>query len=331
MTGDNPFGRPEPEPEPEPGPEPGPGPGSGPEAGPGPGPEDRAGQEAGPSLTAELLREFLAAGSDALARLASDEGAVDDFGFDPDLTDELILPLLRPLYEKYFRVEVEGLEHVPADGGALVVANHSGTLPLDALMLQVALRDDHPAHRRLRLLAADLVFELPLVRDIARKAGHVRACRAHATRLLQAGELVGVMPEGYKGLGKPYEERYRLRRFGRGGFAAVALRTGRPLVPCAIVGAEETYPMIGESRTLARMLNLPYFPITPTFPLLGVLGLVPLPSKWTIRFGAPITVDGFPEGAAEDPRTVEKLAREVKDTIQHSLNELLAERQSPFG
>ncbi|WP_030382160.1 MULTISPECIES: 1-acyl-sn-glycerol-3-phosphate acyltransferase [unclassified Streptomyces] len=319
MTGDTPFGSTGPESEHE----------SGPEPEPTSGPEPES--EPGPSLTAELLREFLAAGTDALARLTSDDGAVDDFGFDPDLTDELILPLLRPLYEKYFRVDVEGLEHVPAEGGALVVANHSGTLPLDALMLQVALRDHHPAHRRLRLLAADLAFELPLVRDIVRKAGHVRACRANALRLLGAGDLVGVMPEGYKGLGKPYEERYRLRRFGRGGFAAVALRSGRPMVPCAIVGAEETYPMIGESRTLARMLNLPYFPITPTFPLLGVLGLVPLPSKWTIRFGAPITVDGFPADAADDPRTVEKLAREVKDTIQHSLNELRADRQSPFG
>ncbi|GHD88885.1 lysophospholipid acyltransferase family protein [Streptomyces naganishii] len=283
------------------------------------------------SLTAELLREVLAGAAETLARLTSDEGAADDFGFDPELTDDLILPALRLLYEKYFRVEVEGLEHVPADGGALLVANHSGTLPLDALMLQVALRDHHSAHRRLRLLAADLAFGLPVVRDLARKAGHVRACPENALRLLGSGELVGVMPEGYKGLGKPFEERYRLQRFGRGGFAAVALRSGAPLVPCSIVGAEEIYPMIGESRTLARMLRLPYFPITPTFPLLGVLGLIPLPTKWTIRFGTPITVDAFPADAAEDPLVVEKLAGEVRDTIQHTLNEMLEQRESPFS
>jgi 1-acyl-sn-glycerol-3-phosphate acyltransferase len=271
----------------------------------------------------------LARGRDVLDRCLDDDGGVDDFGYDPELTDDVLLPPLRRLYEKYFRVDVEGLEHIPAEGGALVVANHSGTLPLDALMLQVALRDHHPAHRRLRLLAADLAFELPLVRDVARKAGHVRACRANALRLLGAGDLVGVMPEGYKGLGKPYEERYRLRRFGRGGFAAVALRSGRPMVPCAIVGAEETYPMIGESRTLARMLNLPYFPITPTFPLLGVLGLVPLPSKWTIRFGAPLDyASQYGADAAGDRILVNKLGETVRSTIQEMIDEALSQRKS---
>ncbi|PJE96548.1 acyltransferase [Streptomyces carminius] len=281
-------------------------------------------------MLAEVGRELLASGAEVLERVTSGEGAVDDFGFDPGLTDEVILPALRPLYERYFRVEVEGLENIPDSGGALVVANHSGTLPLDALMLQVAVRDRHAAHRRLRLLAADLAFSLPVLRDLARRAGHVRACPENAVRLLDEGELVGVMPEGYKGLGKPYEERYRLQRFGSGGFARVALRTGRPMVPCSVVGAEEIYPMIGESRTLARLLRLPYFPITPTFPLLGVLGLVPLPTRWTIRFGEPVTTDGFPAGAADDEKVVEKLAGEVRDTIQHTLNELLEHRGPVF-
>lgn len=197
-----------------------------------------------PSLVMEVVQQLLAEGMDLFGRLASEDGAVDDFGFDPDLVDGALLPLLRPLYEKYFRVEAEGLEHVPDDGGALVVANHSGTLPVDALMLQVALREKHPARRAVRMLAADLAFDFPVLRDLTRKLGHVRACPENALRLLSDGELVGVMPEGYKGLGKPYEERYRLQRFGRGGFAAVALRTGRPIVPCSIVGAEEIYPMI---------------------------------------------------------------------------------------
>lgn len=272
----------------------------------------------------------LARGRDVLDRCLSDERSADDFGFDPELTDDVLLAPFRPLYEKYFRVEVEGLENVPAEGGALVVANHSGTLPLDALMLQVALRDHHPARRALRLLAADLVFELPLLRTLARKAGHTAACMDSALRLLERGELVGVMPEGYKGLGKPFAERYRLRRFGRGGFAAVALRTGSPLVPCSIVGAEEIYPMVADAGPLARRLGLPYFPITPTFPLLGPLGAVPLPSRWTVRFGEPIRTDHYSAETLQDPMFVHKLSDEVRDTIQETLTEMVRDRGSIF-
>ncbi|WP_181860972.1 lysophospholipid acyltransferase family protein [Streptomyces diacarni] len=283
------------------------------------------------SLMADVLKELVAGGMELYGRLTSDEGAVDDFGFDPALVDEALLPALRPLYEKYFRVEVTGLEHIPADGAALVVANHSGTLPLDALMLQMAIREHHAAQRNLRLLAADLAFSYPLLRDVTRKLGHVRACPKNAQRLLESDALVGVMPEGYRGLGKPFEERYRLQRFGRGGFAAAALRARAPMIPCSIVGAEEIYPMIGESRTLARMLRLPYFPITPTFPLLGVLGLVPMPTKWTIHLHPPVYTDTFPANSAQDVRLVEKLAGEVKDTVQHALNETVGRRSSLFS
>lgn len=269
----------------------------------------------------------LARGRDVLDRCLTDEQSVDDFGFDPELTDDVLLAPLRQLYEKYFRVDVEGLDNVPGDGGALIVANHSGTLPLDALMLQVAMRDRHPAHRALRLLAADLVFELPVLRTLARKAGHTVACMDSAQRLLERGELVGVMPEGYKGLGKPFAERYRLRRFGRGGFAAVALRTGSPLVPCSIVGAEEIYPMIADARPLARRLGLPYFPVTPTFPLLGPLGAVPLPTKWRIRFGEPVRTDQYSTETMEDPMFVHKLSDEIRDTIQETLSAMVLDRR----
>ncbi|WP_338900284.1 lysophospholipid acyltransferase family protein [Streptomyces sp. TG1A-60] len=272
----------------------------------------------------------LARGRDFLDRCLTEEQSADDFGFDPELTDELLLAPFRPLYEKYFRVDVEGMENVPNDGGALVVANHSGTLPLDALMLQVALRDHHPAHRALRLLAADLVFDLPVLRVLARKAGHTVACMDNALRLLERGELVGVMPEGYKGLGKPFTERYRLRRFGRGGFASVALRTGRPIVPCSIVGAEEIYPVVTDARPLARRLGLPYFPVTPTFPLLGPLGAIPLPTKWTIRFGEPVPTGHYSREALDDPMFVHKISDEVRDTIQDTLNEMVRERGSVF-
>ncbi|MGC0421271.1 lysophospholipid acyltransferase family protein [Embleya sp. AB8] len=264
-----------------------------------------------------------------LRRRITGEYEVDEFGFDPELNDRL-MAVLRPVYEQYFRVEVSGLEQIPAEGGALIVANHSGTLPVDALMTQVAVHDHHPDRRNLRLLAADLVFQLPVVGSVARKSGHTLACHADAERLLGKGELVGVWPEGYKGLGKPFGERYKLQRFGRGGFVSAALRTRVPIVPCSIVGAEEIYPMVGNVRTLARLLNLPYFPVTPTFPLLGPLGLVPLPTRWRIEFGAPIHTDVYPEEAADDPMVVFNLTDEVRETIQHTIYRLLMQRRSVF-
>ena len=213
---------------------------------------------------------------------------VDEFGFDPELTDHVLLALLRPLYEHYFRVEVRGIENVPAEGGALVVANHSGTVPLDSLMTQIALLDHHPAHRHLRMLGADLVFQTPVISELARKSGTTLACNADAERLLGKGELVGVWPEGFKGIGKPFSERYKLQRFGRGGFVSAALKAGVPIVPCSIIGAEEIYPILGNVKSLARLLGLPYLPVTPTFPWLGPLGAIPLPSKWIIEFGEPV-------------------------------------------
>ncbi len=272
----------------------------------------------------EDVREFL---RDRL----NGEYPVDDFGFDPEFTETVLLPLARPLYRNWFRVETSGLQHVPSDSGALVVANHSGTIALDAIMTQVALKDDHPAHRNLRMLAANLVFETPVLADLARKAGHTLACHADAERLLAAGEIVGVWPEGFKGVGKPFRERYRLQRFGRGGFVAAAIRTGAPIIPTAIVGAEEIYPMIANASPIARVLGLPYFPVTPTFPALGPLGLIPLPSKWFIHFGMPIpTVDFTPE-AADDPMVLFDVTDQVRESIAGSINRLLAMRESVFG
>ncbi|MFF2508780.1 lysophospholipid acyltransferase family protein, partial [Streptomyces sp. NPDC058067] len=227
------------------------------------------------------LERRVAGGLAFLRRRLTGDYDVDEFGYDKELTDQVLMSLVRPLYEKYFRVEVKGIENIPAEGGALIVANHSGTLPLDGVMMQVAVHDNHPQNRHLRLLAADLVFMLPVVNELARKAGHTLACAEDAQSLLERGELVGVMPEGFKGIGKPFSERYKLQRFGRGGFVSTALKAGTPIVPCSIVGAEEIYPMIGNAKTLARLLGFPYFPITPTFPWLGPLGAVPLPTKWS--------------------------------------------------
>ncbi len=263
-------------------------------------------------------------------RRLSGDYEVDDFGFDVELTDNMVMPLLRPLYERWFRVETIGMRNVPATGGALVVANHSGTLPLDALMTAVALRDAHPAGRHLRMLGADLVFSTPLLGSLARKSGLTLACNPDAERLLTSGELAGVWPEGFKGIGKRYRDRYKLERFGRGGFVSAALRTGMPIIPCSIVGAEEIYPMIGDIKPLARLFGLPYFPVTPLFPLLGPLGVVPLPSKWYIEFGEPIPTDEHDPGAADDPMLVFNLTDQVRETIQQTLYRLLTQRRNPF-
>ena len=273
----------------------------------------------------------LAGGLAFLRRRLTGDYEIDDFGFDADLTDHVLLPPLRPLYSKWFRVETRGLDNIPDTGGALVVANHSGTIPVDALMTSLALLDHHPAHRHLRLLGADLVFSLPFVAPIARMSGNKLACNAEAEVLLSSGELVGVFPEGFKGIGKPFSERYKLQRFGRGGFVSAALRTGTPIIPCSIIGAEEIYPMIGNAKTLARLTGLPYAPITPFFPLLGLLGAVPLPSKWIIEFGEPIATDELGAGAADDPMLVFNLTDQVRETIQQSLYQLLLQRKSVFS
>ncbi|MFJ4326016.1 lysophospholipid acyltransferase family protein [Streptomyces tricolor] len=302
--------------------------------------EGRTSPEEEPQETAETgggrdgedggLERRVAAGLAFLRRRLTGDYEVDDFGYDAELTDQVLMSLLRPVYEKYFRVEVKGVENIPAEGGALIVANHSGTLPLDGLMMQVAVHDHHPAGRHLRLLAADLVFVLPVVNELARKLGHTLACAEDAERLLGQGELVGVMPEGFKGIGKPFSERYKLQRFGRGGFVSTALRQGVPIIPCSIVGAEEIYPMIGNAKTLARLLGFPYFPLTPTFPWLGPLGAIPLPTKWTIQFGEPIPTDGYPPEAAEDPMLMFNLTDQVREQIQHTLYKLLVQRRSVF-
>ncbi|MGW7242837.1 lysophospholipid acyltransferase family protein [Streptomyces sp. NPDC054804] len=276
------------------------------------------------------LEQRVARGLAFLRRRLTGDYEVDDFGYDEELTDQVLMSMLRPVYEKYFRVEVRGMENIPAEGGALIVANHSGTLPMDGLMMQVAVHDHHPVNRHLRLLAADLVFVLPVVNELARKLGHTLACAEDAERLLGQGELVGVMPEGFKGIGKPFSERYKLQRFGRGGFVSTALRQGAPIIPCSIVGAEEIYPMLGNAKTLARVLGIPYFPLTPTFPWLGPLGAVPLPTKWTIQFGEPIRTDGYPPEAAEDPMLMFNLTDQVREQIQHTLYKLLVQRRSVF-
>jgi 1-acyl-sn-glycerol-3-phosphate acyltransferase len=261
-----------------------------------------------------------------LRRRLTGDYEVDEFGFDPEVTEKLTLALLRPIAEKWFRVEVRGIENIPAEGGALIVSNHSGTVPLDALMTTVAVHDN--TGRFLRLLGADLVFRMPFIGEMARRGGATLACNEDAERMLRRGDLVGVWPEGFKGIGKPFSQRYKLQRFGRGGFVSAALRTGVPIIPLSVVGAEETYPLVGNIPSLARLLGVPYIPVTPFFPWLGPLGLVPLPSKWLLEFGEPIRTDEIDAGAADDPMLVFHLTDQVRETIQQTLYNLLMARES---
>lgn len=285
---------------------------------------------AGGELTEREVEQRVAALLAYLRRRLAGELEIDAYGFDEDFTEHVYLPVLRVLYRRWFRVQVRGIENIPDDGAALIVANHSGTLPIDCLMTQVAVHDTHPRGRHLRLLGADLLFRLPVLGETARAGGTTLAAPSDAQRLLAAGELVAVWPEGFKGLGKPFADRYRLQRFGRGGFVGTALRTRAPIVPCAIVGAEEIYPKIGDLTALAHLLDVPYFPVTPTFPHLGLLGLVPLPSRWIIEFSPPVEVADLGAEAAEDPLLVFELTDRVRETIQSRLHVLLADRGSAF-
>jgi 1-acyl-sn-glycerol-3-phosphate acyltransferase len=265
-----------------------------------------------------------------LRRRLTGQYEVDEFGFDPELTEAFLHPVLRVLYRRYFRVDTNGVENLPRDSSALIVANHSGTVPLDALMLTMAVHDETPLRRHLRLLGADLVFRIPILSEVARKTGSTLACNPDAERMMRNGEYVGVFPEGFKGIGKLYRDRYKLQRFGRGGFVSAALRTGTPIIPAAIVGAEEIYPIIAHVRPLAKATGLPYVPITPLFPWFGPLGMLPLPSKWLIRFGEPIDTASLSDDA-DDPIVVFNLADQVRENIQQSLHKLLEVRPDPFS
>ncbi len=252
---------------------------------------------------------------------------VDEFGSDLRFT-ETLQPLFEFLHTVWWRVETAGIEHVPAEGPGLVVVNHSGVLPYDGLMVKLAIRQEHPARRDCRMLALDMFALLPVLAPLLAKSGSVRANPENGERLLNKGELVGVFPEGVKGVGKPFRDRYKLARFGRGGFVRIALRTGAPIIPCAVVGAEEIHPMLANADWIGRPLGFPYFPITPTFPALGPLGLVPLPSKWSIDFADPMDLSMYGPEAAEDPILVNRLSEEIRSVIQRMIDGRLARRRS---
>jgi 1-acyl-sn-glycerol-3-phosphate acyltransferase len=250
-------------------------------------------------------------------------------GFDPHHW-KMVKPFFRFLFHRYWRVTCLGIENIPTQGPALLVSNHSGTLPYDAAMIKLAIEEQHPAGRTVRFLAEDFIFRLPFFGTEVARIGGLRANPDNAKKLIQCGELVLVFPEGIKGIGKRFRERYRLKRFGRGGFVRLAMENNCPLIPVAVLGAEEIHPILMRLTWPARSLGLPYLPITPTFPLLGPLGLIPLPSKWTIAFGAPMFFNKASKESVRDPLTLGDHSESVRLTIQKMIDELRAGRDSVF-
>ncbi len=231
-------------------------------------------------------------------------------------------------YNYWFRCEVEGVENIPQSGGALLVSNHSGALPPDAMMIAKGIREEHAHPRPLHITVEHFFKGYPGFSMLIPKLGCVAAHPANVQRLLyDEGQLVLVFPEGRKGTEKLYKNRYKLRRFGRGGFVEAAMRAQAPIVPVCVVGAEEAAPIFAQVGLLKRLTGLLYFPITPTFPHLGVLGMLGyLPAKFKLRFLEPIRFDE--PGLHEDKSLVQSVAHEVRARIQENLFEMVQSRKS---
>jgi 1-acyl-sn-glycerol-3-phosphate acyltransferase len=201
---------------------------------------------------------------------------------------------------------------------------------MDGAMLKVGIINEHPAKRELRFLVDDFVFHFPFLGTLMNRIGGVRACPENAERLLASGEIVSVFPEGIKGIGKLWKDRYRLERFGRGGVIRLAMKTRSPITPVAVIGGEEIYPLLYKSHILARPLGLPFIPITPLFPLLGPLGAIPLPTKWTISFGKPISFDQFGVQDLNDGILINRETENLRQVIQKMIRDGLEKRRSVF-
>jgi 1-acyl-sn-glycerol-3-phosphate acyltransferase len=267
--------------------------------------------------------------ADTLARRLTGEYDTDEWGFDREYF-EAVRPFFEFLYRTYWRVSLSGVENIPESGRALLVVNHSGQLPFDGAMVGAGVLLEHPAQRLVRTLYATWFPSLPFLSDLLVKMGQALATEDNGVRLLEEEELVAVFPEGYKGVGKLYKDRYKLARFGRGGFVRMALKTKAPMIPVSVVGAEETYISLAKSDVMAKITGMPYFPISPTFPWLGLLGFVPLPTKWYIDIGEPIPMDGYPPKSEQNLMLVQQLTDQTRNIVQNMILKRLAQRRSVF-
>jgi len=254
---------------------------------------------------------------------------IDDWGRSAR-TFGLVEPVLDFYYRYWFRVDTEGVDNVPSSGGALIVGNHSGALPPDAPMIMQAIRHEHPRPRPVYMLGEHWFKGYPGVGLLANKIGLVGAHPANAQRLLaDEGQLALVFPEGQKGSRKLYWQRYRLRRFGRGGFVRTAIRAGVPIVPVAVVGAEEAMPIFAHVPLLQRLTGLIYFPVNHAFPHFGLAAAgMYMPAKFGIRFLEPVDLSAHPPEDADDVALVQGLAEEVRARIQSELDRLVSARRS---
>jgi len=292
--------------------------------------DPRADDYARPQVTPEVVPERANLPDlRALLPATDEERSLDDWGRSESFVS-LVEPLLNFYYRYWFRVETEGIENVPSQGGALLVANHSGALPPDGPMVMEAIRNEHPNPRPLYMLGENWFKGFPGVGMLTNKLGMVGAHRENAQRLLgDEGRLAIVFPEGQKGSRKVLWQRYRLRRFGRGGFVRTAIRARVPIVPIAVVGAEEAMPIFAHLRPLQRISGLIYFPLNHAFPQFGLAaGLMYLPAKFKIRFLEPVDMSEYGPEIAEDSGAIQAIAEEIRARIQVQLEEMLKARNS---
>ncbi len=253
---------------------------------------------------------------------------IDPIGLDP-IIHEMAWHVLNGLYYDYFRVDVEGIENLPMDGAAMLAANHGGAaLPYDAAMLSLAVLNEAPRPRRVRVSATEIFNMLPWVSHIYRKVGAVYASHEDARYLLNHGSLLGVFPEGESGFMKPVWQAYHVQRFGRGGFVQLAERTGTPIVPVAILGAEEVHPAVAVSKKLAQLVRF-IFPQQRVDEIAIFLNPIPLPVRWHIRFLPPV----MPEdpGSEPDPLRMLERSEEIRRSVQNALDSMLAARGTAFS
>jgi 1-acyl-sn-glycerol-3-phosphate acyltransferase len=288
---------------------------------------DRRAQEAALKGAQSLLssdyyvRQY---GAHGMRSLSAD---VDEYGLDP-YVEERARPWLEVLCTHYFRLDLEGARRIPAEGRALLVANRSGSVPWDGLMLHTALRMQRPELQPVRWLSEDSVIHYPFLGVFMNRLGAVRACPENAERLLSQDRLVAVFPEGAQGSQKLFRDRYRLQRFGRGGYVKLALKLGAPILPTAIIGAEETNPLLARLKLFGRAAGDEYLPITPTFPWLGLAGLLPAPVKWRVIVGEPVDLSAYGPEAAEDALVVHRLNEQIRSILQALLDQGTASRRS---
>lgn len=281
--------------------------------------------------TREVLRVFFGLEEDErlVARLseARREAGLpeyDAFGYHPDAI-RYVAPFARFLYRRYFRVETVGLEKVPP-GRLLLISNHSGQLPLDGLMIATSLLLDKEPPRLVRSMVEKWVPQLPFISYLFARWGQVVGLPQNCRALLEQNEAILVFPEGVRGINKTFDQRYQLQEFGLG-FMRLALETQTPIVPVAVVGAEEQAPALFNVKPLAKLIGAPAFPITPTFPLVPLLGLLPYPVKYRIYFGEPLHFRGDPN---DEEQVIEAKVSEVKQSIRELLQRGLSERTSVF-